>query len=331
MAILSVPELHELGIQVLEKAEVPRRAAESVTKALVAAEMDGIPSHGFSRLPFYLDQVRSGKIQGQALPSLAVNAPAVIMVDAGFGFAYPALDMGLEEANRRAEEFGTCALGVTRSHHCGTLGYHVERCALAGVTALAFANTPAGMAPWGGGKACFGTNPIAFACPREKNGAPLVIDLSLSKVARGKVVMARKKGHPIPEGWALDARGNPTTDPEEALKGTMVPMGEAKGSALALMVEILAAGLTGANFAADASSMFEAEGPPPGIGQFLVLFKTAAFSSDFSARIEMLFSSMTSQEGVRLPGDRRIQEREKRLREGVEIEDGLLRTLREHY
>ena len=331
MAILPVPELHKLGMQVLENAQVPSHTSESVTRALVAAEMDGIPSHGFSRLPFYLDQVSSGKIHGQAQPSLMVNAPTVIMVDAGFGFAYPALDIGLKEAGKRAQEFGTCALGVTRSHHCGTLGYHVERCALAGFTALAFANTPAGMAPWGGSKACFGTNPIAFACPREKSEMPLVIDLSLSKVARGKVVMARKKGQPIPEGWALDAGGNPTTDPDEALKGTMTPMGEAKGSALALMVEILAAGLTGANFAADASSMFEAEGPPPGIGQFLVLFKTAAFSPDFSARIEMLFTSMTAQEGVRLPGDRRIQEREKRLRDGVEIDDGLLRTLREQY
>lgn len=327
MAILSVTELKQLGLDVLRKAGAPDQAAASVIEALVSAELEGIASHGYARLPFYLDQALSGKIKADARPVAAVKAPAAVMVDAGFGFAFPAIEAGLQEAFPRALEQGVCALGVTRSHHCGSLGYHVEKCARAGLTALAFSNTPAAMAPWGGSKAVFGTNPVAFACPRGADD-PLVIDLSLSKVARGKVVMAQKKGLPIPEGWALDANGAPTTDPDKALGGTMLPLGDAKGSALALIVEIMAAGLTGANFAEEASSMFTADGPPPGIGQFFILINGAAFTPGFREHVERLLLSISGQEGARLPGDRRISERAKRLQGGVELPDALFEDLR---
>ena len=163
------------------------------------------------------------------------------------------------------------AASIHRSHHCGAAGHPVERLAEAGLVAIMFVNTPSAIAPWGGSKAVFGTNPIAFACPLPGR-APLVIDLSLSKVARGNIMTAKQRGEKIPEGWALDAAGKPTTDPDAALAGTMVPMGDAKGTALALMVELLAAGLTGANFAAEASSYLDDKGPPPGTGQLIVAF-----------------------------------------------------------
>ena len=159
----------------------------------------------------------------------------------------------------------------------------MERLADAGLVALMFVNTPSAIAPWGGSKAVLGTNPIAFACPLPGR-APLVIDLSLSKVARGNIMTAKQRGEKIPEGWALDAAGKPTTDPDAALAGTMVPMGDAKGSALALMVELLAAGLTGANFAAEASSYLDDKGPPPGTGQLIVAFDPQAFGGDAVAR-----------------------------------------------
>jgi (2R)-3-sulfolactate dehydrogenase (NADP+) len=189
-----------------------------------------------------------------------------------------------------------------------------------------FVNTPLAIAPWGGSKPVFGTNPLAFACPLPGR-APLVIDLSLSKVARGNIMAAKQRGEAIPEGWALDAHGNPTTDPDAALAGTMVPMGDAKGTQVALMVELLAAGLTGANFAADASSFLDDKGPPPGTGQLIVALDPAAFGSDAVTRFGVLAQSIEAQEGARLPGMRRLKLRDKAKVEGLAVSDALLKEI----
>jgi (2R)-3-sulfolactate dehydrogenase (NADP+) len=168
----------------------------------------------------------------------------------------------------------------------------------------------------------FGTNPIAFACPLPGK-PPIVVDLSLSKVARGHILAAKQKGEAIPPGWALDAAGKPTTDATAALAGTMLPLGDAKGTALALMVELLAAGLTGANFAADASSFLDAKGPPPGTGQLLIAFDPAAFGGSLD-HFAALAASIEVQPGARLPGVRRLAAREKAKRDGVTVTDALL-------
>jgi (2R)-3-sulfolactate dehydrogenase (NADP+) len=213
---------------------------------------------------------------------------------------------------------------IRRSHHCGAAGHPAERLAEAGLVAILFANTPAAIAPWGGSRAVFGTNPIAFACPLPER-APMVIDLSLSKVARGNILAAKQKGEPIPEGWALDAGGRPTTDPDAALGGTMVPLGEAKGTALALMVELLAAGLTGSNFAAEASSFLDAEGPPPGTGQLIIAVDPATLGgADALVRFAALASMIEDQPGARLPGARRLQARQKAGRDGLVVADALM-------
>ena len=192
-----------------------------------------------------------------------------------------------------------------------------------------FANTPAAIAPGVATEAVFGTNPIAFACPLPGR-APIVIDLSLSKVARGNILAAQQKGERIPEGWALDAAGRPTTDPASALAGTMVPLGDAKGTALALMVELLAAGLTGANFAAEASSFLDAEGPPPGTGQLIIVLDAAAFGGTAAvARFAALAASIEQQPGARLPGTRRLTARQRAAAEGLVIDEALLAAIRE--
>ena len=236
--ILTSEQLQDLGMAVFREAGVPEEAAASVVEALVRAELDGLPSHGFSRIPFYVDQALSGKVKARAIPLVRQPAPAAVLVDAGNGFAFPAILAGLEKAIPLARGNGVSVLGVTRSHHCGVVGLYAERIAEAGLISLIFSNTPAAMAPWNGSKASFGTNPLAFGCPREGKH-PLVIDMSLSKVARGKIMGAKQRGEAIPEGWALDAAGRATTDPVAALGGTMIPVGDAKGAALALMVEIL--------------------------------------------------------------------------------------------
>ncbi|MGC3873401.1 Ldh family oxidoreductase [Halomonas sp. GXIMD04776] len=279
--------------------------ATATVEALLEAERDGLPSHGLSRLPFYLDQAASGKVEATAVPRVDVDG-AVVRVDAGHGLAFPAVAKGLEVGIEQAREHGLAAVSIARSHHFGVAGSPVETAARQGLMALAFSNAPSAMAPWGGNRPLYGTNPIAFGCPR-RDAEPLLIDLSLSKVARGKVMLAKKAGKPIPDDWALDVDGRPTTDPDAAIAGSMVPSGDAKGAALALMVELLTAGLAGSHFGFQASSFFEAEGEAPNTAHLLLLFDPARFSNDFLEHAETLFSAMLEQPGVRLPGERRYR------------------------
>jgi (2R)-3-sulfolactate dehydrogenase (NADP+) len=248
------------------------------------------------------------------------------VIDANNGFAYPAIDLTLTLLPEMARASGIAAAGIGRSHHCGAAGHHAEKLADAGLVALFFANGPAAMAPWGGNRAVFGTNPIAFACPLPGR-APIVVDLSLSKVARGNVLAAAQKGEAIPEGWGLDAEGKPTTDAKAALGGTMVPLGDAKGTALALMVELLAAGLTASNFAAEASSYFDAEGPPSMTGQFIIAMDPGAFASGVE-RFALLARAIEEQQGARLPGARRLMVRKRAQANGLAFSDALLAEIK---
>lgn len=316
---LTVAQAEALIGEALRHSGVSEANASSVARALVAAEIDGQSGHGFSRVAAYAAQARSGKVAGHAVPRVEAAASALLRVDAGNGFAFPAIDAAIEALAALAPRTGIAAAMIRRSHHCGQLGAHVERLAGHGLVALMVANTPPAMAPWGGATAFFGTNPIAFAAPR-RDAPPLIIDLSLSRVARGKVMAAAKQGKPIPEGWALDAQGRPTTDPQAALRGTMLPAGDAKGAMLALIVDILCATLTGANHSFEASSFFEAEGEPPGVGQTIIVFDPAASTGDaFAGRLETLLAAMTGQPGVRLPGAGRAALREKARSEGVRV------------
>jgi (2R)-3-sulfolactate dehydrogenase (NADP+) len=255
-------------------------------------------------------------------------ASAFLRVDAANGFAFPAMDLAIDEVAETARTTGIAAAAITRSHHCGQAGAHVEKLAERGCVPMLFANTPKAMAPWGGNTPIFGTNPIAFGTP-QADSAPLVIDLSLSKVARGKVMAASKRGEPIPNGWALDRDGNDTTDPTAALDGSMVPMGDAKGAALALMVELLAAGLGNAKFGHEAASFLSVDGDAPGTGQLLIAFNVSKTAGDaYLARVGDLLGAMLSQDGVRLPGTKRIALREAAERDGIPVSDAILAELK---
>lgn len=325
---MTLADADALARRVLMASGVSEAATAAVAAALVAAEADGLASHGLSRLPAYADQARSGKVAGMAEPTLTRTALAALRVDARDGFAYPALALGLKAAADLAPETGVVALAIANSHHFGVAGHHVEKLAARGLVGMVFGNSPGAIAAWGGVKPLFGTNPIAFACPRA-NKPPLVIDLSLSKVARGKIMVAAQKGEAIPASWALDAKGQPTTDAKAALAGTMLPMGDARGAQLVLMVELLAAALTGSQFGYEASSFFTADGPPPRVGQFILAFNPKAFAGpvDFSARAEALFAAILAEAGTRLPGDRRLKLRVKAAAEGIEIPAALYQDL----
>lgn len=293
--------------------------AHSVALALVAAEADGLKGHGLSRIPTYIQMVKSGKINGQAVPSATRPRPGVLAIDAECGFAYPAIDLAVSDLPALALRQGIATASIRRSNHCGSAGLPCEALARKGLVALLFANTPSAMAPWGGSKAVFGTNPIAFAAPLEGRD-PAVVDLALSKVARGPIVTAKQRGEAIPEGWALDANGHPTTDAAKALQGTMIPLGDAKGTALAFMVEVLAASVPGANLAFEASSFLDGQGPPPETGQLIVAIDPAAFGhATFTGRMAALIREIENQPGARLPGTRRLANRARAARDGIVV------------
>lgn len=323
MPRLTLDQAEALVAAVLQRCRTGAANAASVARALVAAEADGLKGHGLSRVPSYAAQAKAGKVDGLAVPTRKRVRTGALAIDAAHGFAYPALALAVSALPEAARANGIAAAGIRRSHHCGAAGHPVERLAEAGLVALMFANTPAAMAPWGGSRGVFGTDPIAFACPLPGR-APIVIDLSLSKVARGNILAAKQRGETIPEGWALDAQGRPTTDPGAALGGTMLPLGDAKGTALALMVELLAAGLTSANFAAEASSFLDAEGAPPGTGQLLLAIDPDAFGTGAAARFATLAAAIEQQPGARLPGARRLALRRQAQAQGIVVADALL-------
>jgi len=322
--IISLEAARDLVVAALTGNRTSGENARSVAAALVAAEADGIKGHGLSRVSSYAAQAASGKVDGFAAPVLRETAAAAVVVDAARGFAFPAIDLAVAALPERCRRHGVAAAAIRRSHHCGAAGHHVERLARAGLVGLFFANTPPGIAPWGGRRGLFGTNPIAFAAPLAGRD-PVVVDLSLSKVPRGSVLIAKQKGEAIPEGWALDRDGRPTTDPDAAIAGTMVPLGDAKGTALALMVEILAAGLTGAHFATEASSFFEGEGPAPETGQLIIaLSPTALGGAGVGERLAAFAAKIEAEPGARLPGARRQQARREAEKRGLDVPQNLI-------
>ena len=309
---ISEKEAWDLAFNALVNNKTTEDNAKEVADALISAEFDGQSGHGLSRIPSYVEQLTSGKVNGNQAPSILSSKGSVIRIDANNGFAYPAISLAIREITSTCKKFGIAAASISRSHHFGQAGRHVEILAENGLIGLMFGNTPQAIPPWGGTKALFGTNPIAFSTPRD-NEPPIVIDMSLSKVARGKVMVANQQNEKIPEGWAIDSDGKPTTDPKKALAGAMLPIGDAKGSALALMVEILAAGLTGSNFGFEASSFLNADGDAPGVGQLIIAIDPSFFSGDiFSERTETIVESILEQPSTRLPGNKRLEKRKLR-------------------
>ncbi|ADZ71221.1 Ldh family oxidoreductase [Polymorphum gilvum] len=330
---LSLTQAHDLVVAALVANRTAPDNAACVARALVAAEADGQSGHGLSRVPSYAAQSRSGKVDGFARPALEDVTPALLRVDAGLGFAYPALDLALAVLPAKARALGIAIAAVRRSHHFGQAGAHCERLAEQGLVAFVFGNAPKSIAPWGGRTPLFGTNPIAFAAPVaasvDPGHAPLVIDLAVSRVAKGKIMAAEKAGRTIPEGWALDADGNPTTDASAAMAGTMIPIGEAKGAALAMMVEVMAAALVGASLAFEASSLFSGDGAPPNLGQTIIAIDPGLTSAGaYGERIAALVAAVETEPGARLPGSSRLAARARARAEGVAVPAPILAEIR---
>jgi (2R)-3-sulfolactate dehydrogenase (NADP+) len=329
---LPVAEVRALVSAELQRAGAGLGMADATARALVLAESQGLGGHGLSRVAQYATHLRNGRANGAAAPQVLRRAGGALVIDADEGLAFPACDLAIAEAVAAARTQGVVLAGVVRSHHCGVVVDHLRAVAAAGMVGLGFANSPAAMPAAGGRHPIFGTNPVAAVFPRRGADA-LMVDLSLSEVARGKVMMAAKKGEAIPPGWALDADGAPTTDAQAALGGSMLPIGAAtspKGAMLALVVELLVTAVIGARFGFEASSFFVDEGNRPGIGQaFLVIDPGALAGNDsFLDRIEVLVTEMLRDDGVRLPGARREALRRRAEADGLEVADAMVAAWR---
>jgi (2R)-3-sulfolactate dehydrogenase (NADP+) len=324
----SVEELTALAARALRRAGAAPAAARATAQALVAAEAEGLASHGLSRVALYCAHLREGRADGSARPRVVRKKGATCLVDAGGGLAYPAAALAVREAIRRARRYGVAFCGVANSHHFGAAAYHLAPLAEAGLVGLAFTNSPAAINAWGGKRPVFGTNPIAAVFPRRA-APPIVVDLSLTEVVRGRIMLYAKEGRPIPEGWALDRDGKPTTDARAALTGSLAAIGGMKGAMLALVVELLCVALTGAAFAYENDSYFEPGGRPR-IGHAIVALDPEALAGSecYYSRVEDLVARMLADDSVRLPGARRHEAAARARAQGIEVSEALFEELR---
>jgi (2R)-3-sulfolactate dehydrogenase (NADP+) len=330
MPKVGLGELAVLATRALEAAGASAGMAGVTAQALVAADAQGLASHGVARVPQYAAHLRLGRVDGKAVAKVLRARGGAVLVDAADGLAFPGCALAVAEAIARAREHGVAFAAVTNSHHFGVAAHHIEPVAAEGMVGVAFGNSPSAMPAWGGRHAIFGTNPIAAVFPR-RSVPPLVVDLSLSEVARGKLMVAVREGKPIPPGWALDKDGNPTTDPKAGLEGMMLPAGGVKGAMLALVVELLCCALTGAHMGFEADTFFSEAGNRPKIGQaFLVIDPGALAGHDvFHERVETLVATMLRDPDVRLPGARRQSLAARAAREGVEVPQPLFDQIRQ--
>ncbi len=290
--------------------------AEEVTKAVVEAEATGNKICGLYYLESYCQQLLTGRVNGTVEPVVTRPRPGVVQVDGKLGFAQPAFARGLPAALDAVRETGTTLLAVGHTHTCTSVGYFTGQIARAGIIALGMTNASPIVAPPGGKTRMIGTNPIAFSVPDGQGGIAMQFDQSTTTVALGKITMAKAAGEPIPEGWALDADGNPTTDPAAALSGSLVSLGGAKGWGFGLMAEILAAGLTGSVLSRDVNPLKAPEGPPHDLGQTYLLIDPSV-SDGFDDKNAALAALVAQDEGARMPGQARA------LADPVEVPDPL--------
>ncbi|MEM9550659.1 MAG: Ldh family oxidoreductase [Pseudomonadota bacterium] len=279
--------------------------AESVARAVVEAEATGNRICGLYYVESYCAQLRSGRVAGQVEPRVTRPRPGVVQVDGRMGFAQPAFERALPVALEAARETGTISLAIGHTHTCTSVGFFTGQLARAGMIALGMTNASPIVAPPGGKTRVIGTNPIAFSVPDGQGGIAMQFDQSTTAVALGRITMAKAAGEAIPEGWALDAEGQPTTDPDAALSGSLVSSGGYKGWGFGLMAELLAAGLTDSVPSTRVNPLKATEGPPHDLGQFYLVIDPTA-SPGFADLVSEVARSVSADPGARMPGQGKV-------------------------
>ncbi|MEM9968980.1 MAG: Ldh family oxidoreductase [Pseudomonadota bacterium] len=320
MVQVSLKQIESVTFQALRAHGADDFPATEVARAVAAAEAVGNKICGLYYLESYCLQLRSGRVNGRVNPVVNQPKTAIVNVDAQFGFAQPAFTKGLPSALAAAREAGVAALAVCHAHTCTALGYFTRQIALDGCVGIGFTNASPIVAAPGGRVRAIGTNPIAFSVPDGHGGVAMQFDQSTTTVALGKITMAKAAGEAIPAGWALDADGRPTTDPEAALKGSLVSTGGYKGWGFGLMAEVLSAGLTGSLLSKDIQPLKAPEGAPHDLGQYYLLIDPAN-AQGFFDRLRSLSDFVAQDPGARLPGQNTVSE------DPITLDDGLWRNI----
>ncbi|MEM7471453.1 MAG: Ldh family oxidoreductase [Pseudomonadota bacterium] len=305
MPEVTLDQIEDVSREALVKHGADEWIAREVAKAVRRAEETGNIICGLYYLESYCTQLASRRVNGTVEPVISKPRPGAVQADARFGFAQPAFARGFQNACDAARENGTISYAVAQSHTCTSLGFFTEQFANAGLIAIGMTNASPVVAPPGGNQKTIGTNPFAMSVPGKEGGVAMHFDFSTSAVALGKITMAKAAGEKIPLGWAVDAQGQPTIDPEAALGGAIVSAGGYKGWGLGLMVELLAAGMTGSVNSLDVGGLKLPDGPPHGLGQFYLVMDPSTYSDAFFDRFARVAEAVTAQEGARLPGAKR--------------------------
>jgi delta1-piperideine-2-carboxylate reductase len=329
IARISYQDLADLLKRIFVRHGTSEHVAGILAANCAAAERDGSESHGIFRIPGYLSTLASGWVDGKAEPVVEDVAPAFLRTDARNGFAQPALALARPLLVEKVRQNGIALLAIRDSHHFAALWPDVEPFAREGLVALSFVNSFACVVPHGGRSAVFGTNPLAFAVPRE-GGDLLVFDQAASSMANGDVRIAAREGRQLPPGTGVDAEGRPTTDPRAVLEGgALLPFGGHKGSSIAMMIELLAAALTGGNFSFEFDWSTHPGAETPRTGQLLIVIDPAkGAGAGFARRAEDLLRTVREAGQERFPGDRRYRRRREAERDGIPIKAAELAKLR---
>ena len=331
---VSAKALNDFVTELFVSAGLPKGDAQQVSSCLVTANLRGVDSHGVTRVPIYLRRIRQGLVNRRPEIRVANTAPSVAVVDGDNGMGAVVGNVAVAEAIRLARETGVSAVGVRNSNHYGIAAFYLLKAVEEGCAGLTVTNAPPTMAPYGARQPFFGTNPWAIAVPAGKHPAVL-LDMATSIVARGKIILAEQRNEAIPQGWALDREGKPTTDATAALAGAVLPFGGPKGSALAMFADILAGVLTGAAFGRDINDLYRNFDEPQNIGHFFIACDIEAFMplSKFAERMEILLQSLKACElaqghsQVLAPGEvEAITERE-RLAKGIPLTPDIVEML----
>jgi delta1-piperideine-2-carboxylate reductase len=325
---MSLAEAHELAVSCLRKNGCDAANAQAIADRMIQAEGDMCYSHGLFRLPWYTKGVTSGRTNGAANPRVEQLAPAVIRVDGDMGFAPLGQKVGHQPLVDCARENGIAALAFVNMFHVAAMWPEVEKLADDGLCALAVTASYPYVAPAGGIKPIYGTNPIGFAWPRP-DGPPLVFDQASSTMARGDIQIAARDGRTVPDTVGIGPDGEATTDPNVVLSGAQLGFGGYKGASLAMMIELLAGPLIGQFLSFEALNDDAGKGGPPLGGELIIALDPAKFGDPdgFLAHGEKLFEAILAQEGTRLPGARRFINREKTPQSGIEIPESLHREI----
>ena len=306
---LTLDEISDLSTRVFVSNGCDDANTHALVRTIVSAERDGCRSHGLFRVPGYVAALRSGKVDGRAAPTVTQKTPVILQVDGAGGFAPLTLERATPPLADAAKTFGVAIAALTRTHHFAALWPEVEALAAHGLIAMACVNYLPVVAPAGARTPLFGTNPLAIAWPRPGRD-PVVLDMATAAMARGEIQIAAREQRRVPENTGLDEHGATTTDPAEILKGVMLPFGGHKGSGLALMVELLAAGAIGERFSFETAAEDNGDGGPPRGGEFLLAIAPNLLAGpDWAAHCEAFFARYDAIEGARLPGAARLARR----------------------